>query len=74
VAQLERLLSGGEALTSLLLAAVAAAPAGTAGLIQVGNQWEIGAKFWPRSWANFSLSRAVFPQECMGQLASFGPA
>jgi hypothetical protein len=66
VAQLERLLSGGEALTSPLLAAVAAAPAGTAGLIQVGNQWEIGA--------NFSLSRAVFPQECMGQLASFGPA
>jgi hypothetical protein len=28
---------------------------------------------WPRSWANFSLFRAVFPQECMGQPASFGP-
>ena len=27
---------------------------------------------WPRSWANFSLL-AVFPPECMGQLASFGP-
>ena len=25
---------------------------------------------WPRSWANFV---AVFSQECMGQLASFGP-
>ena len=28
---------------------------------------------WPRSWANFSLFVAVFSQECMGQLASFGP-
>jgi hypothetical protein len=28
---------------------------------------------WPRSWANFSLFIAVFPQEYMGQLASFGP-
>ena len=28
---------------------------------------------WPRSWANFSLFTAVFSQECMGQLASFGP-
>jgi hypothetical protein len=28
---------------------------------------------WPRSWANFSLFLAVLPQECMGQLASFGP-
>jgi hypothetical protein len=28
---------------------------------------------WPRSWANFSLFTAVFPQECMGQPASFGP-
>jgi hypothetical protein len=28
---------------------------------------------WPRSWANFSPFVVVFPQECMGQLASFGP-
>jgi hypothetical protein len=28
----------------------------------------------PRSWANFSLFIAVLPQECMGQLASFGPS
>ena len=29
---------------------------------------------WPGSWANFSfLQHAAFPQECMGQLASFGP-
>jgi arylsulfatase A-like enzyme len=28
---------------------------------------------WPRSRANFCLFTAVFPQECMGQLTSFGP-
>jgi hypothetical protein len=32
---------------------------------------------WPRSWANFSLFIqpfiAVSPQDCMGQLTSFGP-
>ena len=28
----------------------------------------------PRSWANSSLFLAVLPQECTGQLASFGPA
>jgi hypothetical protein len=28
---------------------------------------------WSRSWAKFSPFIAVFPQECMGQLASFGP-
>ena len=28
---------------------------------------------WPRSWANFSPCTTVFPQKCMGQLASFGP-
>jgi hypothetical protein len=28
----------------------------------------------PRSWANFSPSIAVPPQECTGQRASFGPA
>ena len=27
---------------------------------------------WPRSWANFSLLIAVFPQECTGRLAYFG--
>ena len=29
---------------------------------------------WSRCWANFTLCVVVFPQECMGQLASFGPA
>ena len=28
---------------------------------------------WPGSWANCSLFLAVFPQECMGQLACIGP-
>ena len=28
---------------------------------------------WPRSWANFRPFLAVFRQECMDQLASFGP-
>jgi hypothetical protein len=28
---------------------------------------------WPRSWANFRPLIAVFPQECTGQLAPFGP-
>ena len=28
---------------------------------------------WSRSWINFSLFLAVFAQECVGQLASFGP-
>ena len=28
---------------------------------------------WPRSWANFSLFLAPFPQEFTGQLETFGP-
>jgi hypothetical protein len=28
---------------------------------------------WPRSWANFKPFTAAFPQECVGQPASFGP-
>ena len=28
---------------------------------------------WPRTWASFSPSIAASPQECTGQLPSFGP-
>jgi hypothetical protein len=40
--------------------------------IDTGNQVR-QTPSWPRSWANLNFFIALFPQECMGQLAYFGP-